>query len=260
MKLKDYFKEIFFLPKKVSQSLAALKEIRRVNDISRNDIKEIKSDLNIIFRYMSGLELHPKMPERLIVNDYRDVSKDHMVRYLAACEYIKETDNVLDFAIGCGYGASCIKINAKPKKIIACDIDKDVVDFATKFFGKQGIEFLCKDVVNESSFEPESFDTIVSFETIEHVPTNVSTKAIQNFYKWLKVGGKVICSVPDEEINSFENYDNQYHFRHYTHTEFKEYLEVAGFKNISFIEQKVSEINNLPRGREFDSIIAIAYK
>jgi SAM-dependent methyltransferase len=240
MKLKDYFKEIFFLPKKVSQSLAALKEIRRVNDISRNDIKEIKSDLNIIFRYMSGLELHPKMPERLIVNDYRDVSKDHMVRYLAACEYIKETDNVLDFASGCGYGASCIKINAKPKKIIACDIDKDVVD--------------------ESSFEPESFDTIVSFETIEHVPTNVSTKAIQNFYKWLKVGGKVICSVPDEEINSFENYDNQYHFRHYTHTEFKEYLEVAGFKNISFIEQKVSEINNLPRGREFDSIIAIAYK
>jgi hypothetical protein len=105
MNLIKYIKNLKQFPNNTRNTIDKVRALTKELNKLTNDINVIKNDLNIIFRYMSGLELHPKMSERLIVNDYRDVSKDHLVRYLKACEYIKSSDKVLDIACGCGYGS-----------------------------------------------------------------------------------------------------------------------------------------------------------
>lgn len=260
MNITKFITNIIESPNNIRNILDTIRQLRNENNTAAKDVNILKNDINIVFRYISGLELHSKTPERLIVNDYQDVSKDHLARYLMACKYIHPSDVVLDFACGCGYGSSCIIINANPAKITGCDIDENSIEFANRFYRKQGIEFLCADIVNFNNFQPDTFDVIVSYETIEHIPSDFSANVIHNLYNWLRPSGKLICSVPDEKVNPFKISNNRYHYRHFTHQEFRDYLESAGFFDIQFLEDEVSSLYKIPIGNEFDSIIAIAYK
>lgn len=244
----------------------------------KNDLDIIKNDLDIIFKYISnGLELHPehnrtfhfnnkeitpRYAERLLVSDYRDVYEDHLVRYLYSTEYIDNNDIVLDLACGCGYGSSCIMENSKPKKLIAGDISEAAVEFGKRFFAKQGIEFKTIDATVKENFEANIFTKIVSFETIEHIPLHICTNIVNNFYYWMKEGGKLICSVPNEEVYPFATANEKFHYKHYKPLEFKEYLEKAGFKNIQILypDMKEYKIVNKYNKKCHHTIIAIAEK
>lgn len=72
----------------------------------------------------------------------------------------------------------------------------------------------------------QSFDTVLSFEVIEHVPD--PRKALAEIYRILKPGGKLVMSVPHLMYLHNEPYD----FYRYTKYGLRLLLEEAGFKII----------------------------
>ena len=113
------------------------------------------------------------------------------------------------------------------------DISQPAVDFANKVYKTENLTFICQDAQKLSM--KETFDKIVSFETIEHIPH--PQDFLKAAHKLLKDKGLFICSVPNETTCPHKKSGNNFHYRHYTEAEFQELLKSCGFKLVHFYHQ-----------------------
>lgn len=214
--------------------------------------KTIKADNNLILKFLTkGIEIHPSYGcERVVIDDYRDVMiypeiypdyySEHIQRYLLVKNEIKENDCVLDIASGSGYGSKLIAAETKAKEIIGADISQYAVDFANHLNTYSNLRYIKADALQKKSFDKEQFDKIISFETLEHVPEADMRQMLQNFYSWLKKGGKLICSTPNELANPYiidGKITNEYHHKHYTAAEIVNNLKIVNFERIKVFYQ-----------------------
>lgn len=78
------------------------------------------------------------------------------------------------------------------------------------------------------TFEPESFDLIVSSDCLEHIEDD--KQALENWHKILKVKGRAIIFVPAFQSLWTKHDEVNHHFRRYTRKELKGKCRDAGFK------------------------------
>ncbi len=156
-------------------------------------------------KLLSNRELHMDM-----LREYSPRADAHIVRYSLASKYIRPADTVLDCACGLGYGCAILACQSRAKRIIGVDIDKEAINYAIDMYGKKySIEFYIDDAQNLSNIEDNSIDTIVSFETIEHILNY--KKMLQEFRRVLKPDGRVILSAPNLWVNENGIDENPYH-------------------------------------------------
>lgn len=113
---------------------------------------------------------------------------------------IRQTDmdgcDVLE--IGCGRGGfSKFLLDRYPaiKKLYACDYSDSALAIASsRVADKTNIDWKKEDI-QSLSFASDSFQTIISCETIEHVPD--PHKALKELYRVLKPGGRLILTCPN---------------------------------------------------------------
>ena len=171
--------------------------------------------------------------ERMIVEQVDPLNGmllEHLARYYFALYYTK--GRVLDFACGTGYGS---KLVAKAQKksideLVAIDIDKDTIEYAKQKSYHPLIQYCLGDVTDRNlPGKLGQFDTIISFETIEHVEDEEAFLA--NIYELLKPGGTLILSTPfgagrgkptNEPFHVHQLTETQFHslFTSYSQTEF----------------------------------------
>lgn len=178
--------------------------------------------------------------ERQVSPTLDGVRLDHVSRYRWACQHLQGT--ILDAGCGIGYGSKILADNGF--KVRAVDIDQEAVDYALKYYNHKNITFQCSAL---DKILPLS-DCTVAFEIIEHIENPL--------YFLSRVKGKLLASVPNEDVFPYLNY--KFHYRHYTQTEFEDLLNQAGFKVESWHGQEGPEsvVSNI-MGR---TIIAIATK
>jgi 2-polyprenyl-3-methyl-5-hydroxy-6-metoxy-1,4-benzoquinol methylase len=237
--------------------------IRRLEQRIDKLEKMLKTDLNLILKYISGgVELHPAYGcERVIIDDYHEVLNcptifpnyyyEHIVRYQFAVNKIKKGDVVLDLACGSGYGSKLVKLETEAHSVIGADIVKYIIDFNSRRNIYPGLDFVQADGTRKEYFKCAQFDKIISFETIEHVSERMAEDMLANFYDWLREDGVLICSTPNEKsvpyiING--KITNQYHFKHYTEEEMILKLRNCGFREMSVFYQDaecISECENV---------------
>ncbi|RBP02050.1 bifunctional 2-polyprenyl-6-hydroxyphenol methylase/3-demethylubiquinol 3-O-methyltransferase UbiG [Rossellomorea aquimaris] len=120
---------------------------------------------------------------------------EHLARYQFSLPFV--TGRVLDLASGSGYGAQFI---AKKKKediseVIGLDADEIAVRYARGRYFHPKVAYYCEDAADpELSKEYGTFDTIVSFETIEHIKEE--KQFLFNLYQLLRPGGTLLLSTP----------------------------------------------------------------
>ena len=90
----------------------------------------------------------------------------HIIRYKFASEY--SLGSVLDIACGTGYGSYFLSDNHKINNITGVDLSNYAISRAITLFNDPKINFLVGDAT-KTEFDSDKFDTIVSFETVEHV-------------------------------------------------------------------------------------------
>jgi 2-polyprenyl-3-methyl-5-hydroxy-6-metoxy-1,4-benzoquinol methylase len=143
-----------------------------------------------------------------------------VLRYKLARDLINENDYVLDAACGCGYGSAILA--QKAKAVLAIDICQDTIDFANRHYSQRKITFSCEDIFQFKSID--NFQTIVSFETIEHVQDDAYL-----LKKFRSKSSRLICSVPNQDLVPWGKETHPWHFRHYTLDEIEYKLKMAGW-------------------------------
>ena len=164
----------------------------------------------------------------------KGVVDEHMSRYVYACDFLKG-DNILDIACGTGYGTAIL--SKKAKGVRGADISQDAVDTAKS--RNPDTNYLQLDAT-QIALPDASLDTVVSFETIEHVPPGTVEKTLSEFARVLKPGGRLIISTPDKRSYSLDGpTGNPFHTIEYTLDEFNKLLGVH-FNIESIAGQKFS--------------------
>ena len=151
-----------------------------------------------------------------MTRDFGERSDAHIIRYQWACNYIKSGDRVLDAACGLGYGSHTIKNLTRGTKITGIDGSSYAVDYARKnfpcAFGR--VDYRLGILPNSLAIYPDnSFEIIISFETLEHVEAPVAL--LLEFFRLLTPGGRVIVSVPNDWSDETGEDPNPFHLHVY---------------------------------------------
>ena len=137
----------------------------------------------------------------------------HLGRYLLAKPYVKGK-RVLDAACGEGYGSRLMK-DWGASEVIGIDISEEGIEKAKKLFSEDNLHFLVH-AVEMLPFSNDSFDLVISLETIEHL--DKPEAFLKEITRVLKPGGTVIMSCPNDAYYARmdENYINPYHKKRYS--------------------------------------------
>ena len=146
----------------------------------------------------------------------------HLNRYAIAKTYCKGA-SVLDAACGEGYGSYLMK-KWGAKSVEGIDLDKETIEKARSLFKADNLQYSQHDV-QTLPYEDNTFDLIVSLETMEHVDSVESF--LKEIKRVIKPDGVIILSCPNDkyyyERDNMEK--NPFHKREYTFFEFKELAE-----------------------------------
>lgn len=153
----------------------------------------------------------------------------HLERYEFAAKHVRP-GRLLDAASGVGYGTHLIATQ-RPDIIeaIGIDISGEAISYGQSRYGSNRIRFEQHDVM---TFEDEKgLDSIVSIETIEHVPDPVGL--IKHLVDLLKPGGRLVASVPTTPSVDV----NPYHVTDFTERSFRAILSKLEMREVVFLSQ-----------------------
>ena len=145
---------------------------------------------------------------------------EHVHRYETVLPYLRAGDRVLDIACGTGYGTAELSKHVGPSgAIIGGDLSKEAIDAcSTQWSTLPQAKFQVMDGT-ALPFENDSFDRVVSFETIEHTPKY--EQILQEFRRVLKPGGLAFISTPNRPVNSPGGMvTNPFHTQEFDYSEF----------------------------------------
>ena len=153
----------------------------------------------------------------------------HMERYRFAAEQL-QPGRILDIACGVGYGSQILfEQNPQNQEVVGVDCCESTIAYAREHYGHQGLRF---QVANAMSFEDaQGFDSIVSLETIEHVPD--PRALIEHLIAYLRPGGIFIGSVPTTPTVDA----NPHHLHDFTEHSFLQLVAPFDLKEIARLPQ-----------------------
>lgn len=120
----------------------------------------------------------------------RGVMAVHLARYAFAKSFA-EGKSVLDVACGAGYGSAVIADVAR--RVVGMDRSGTAVRYALTRYRRANAAFLVGDA-GRLPFPEASFETVVSFETIEHLPD--IPRYLEEVRRVLRPGGEFVVSTP----------------------------------------------------------------
>jgi 2-polyprenyl-3-methyl-5-hydroxy-6-metoxy-1,4-benzoquinol methylase len=133
-------------------------------------------------------------PERIVPDDTEPgIVAIHLKRYEFARPLCAERD-VLDAACGVGYGTAYLAGEAS--RVVGVDVDADAIAYARRRYARPNVEFVQQDLA-ELDLPDDSFDVVVSFETIEHLAR--PDAFLEHAARVLRAGGVFVVSTPHVE-------------------------------------------------------------
>lgn len=168
------------------------------------------------------------------------IFSEHLVRYEFAREVIgklllknpEKKISILDIACGSGYGADLMSA-IKGTEVLGVDLSKEAIKCANEKYKKTNLRFKVGDATNIPEKE-NSFDAIISFETIEHLENR--EKYLKELVRVLKKGGVALLSTPNRAV--FKN-KNPFHNHEFLEEEFVAELKKV-FKEVKIFIQRNS--------------------
>ncbi|WP_025720497.1 glycosyltransferase [Paenibacillus sp. 1-18] len=177
----------------------------------------------------------------------KELEIEHFQRYSVLKQLVKGK-TVLDAACGEGYGSYLLANSAA--KVVGIDIDSDTIEHARRVYPKDNLEYYIASI-ERMPFQDNSFDIIVSFETLEHVDEELQILFLKEVKRLLKDNGTFVVSTPNKKYYSdLRDYTNPYHVKELYKDEFSNFLKDY-FKYTNIVSQRfevVSLMNNASSG------------
>ncbi|MFN7880815.1 MAG: class I SAM-dependent methyltransferase [Sphingobacteriia bacterium] len=183
---------------------------------------------------------------------------EHAHRYEVVLPFVAPTDHILDIATGEGYGAAQMAEQAQSGRVIGADADMEALALAQAIYKSKSNLVFQREDASRLSFADNSFDKIISFETLKHVTDYEAM--LYELRRVLKPGGKLILSTPNFPINSPTGVvTNPYHVKEFTLEELEvimpNYFDAVQFwgQAYSRFDEKSPRIRKTLKG--FESIL-----
>jgi SAM-dependent methyltransferase len=175
----------------------------------------------------------PFTGERFIPGVQGEIWLEHWHRYHFAARWAAGK-RVLDVACGEGYGSALLA--ARATHVTGVDVSEAAVAHArSAYAGRKNLEFVaasCTDL----PFPDASFDTVVSFETIEHIEPQAAF--LDQVARVLKPGGVFVLSCPNKvEYSDKRDYANEFHVKELYRDELAK-LVAGRFPQIAWFGQR----------------------
>lgn len=157
--------------------------------------------------------------ERVVVEHYRSTPEQyliylfHRISYRFAAPYT-EGREVLDYGCGSGYGSADIAVGAT--RVVGVDVSHEAIEHARANFSAPGLEFAPIEAERPLSFPDQSFDTVLSFQVIEHVRD--PDRYLSEARRVLRLGGHFVLATPDRRTRLFPTQRpwNRWHVTEYS--------------------------------------------
>ena len=190
-----------------------------------------------------------------LMNPKNGMLLEHIFRYEFARRFC--TGRVLDIACGVGYGSEILlSRNPSIEEYIGIDNCEESIAYAKKNYSYIETSYFVDDALNENLYKIYGqFDTIVSFETIEHFTGD--TKFITNLYNLLKEDGSLIISTPFGKGKDYPC-SSPYHVYQYTENEFIDVLKP--FKEVKMYHQRDMVIEIPKADKKYYLMVAVCKK
>jgi SAM-dependent methyltransferase len=154
--------------------------------------------------------------ERFTPECTREIWYEHYHRYAFASGLVGGLQ-VLDAACGEGYGSALLARAAA--SVTGVDLSAEAIGHAQARYRAEGLEFRAADCT-DLPFGDDSFDCVVSFETLEHLDDHDGL--LREFRRVLRPGGFLLISSPDKAVytDRLQN-RNEFHVRELYRDEFE---------------------------------------
>jgi SAM-dependent methyltransferase len=149
--------------------------------------------------------------ERFVPSCSGEIAYEHWHRYAFARRFAAGK-RVLDAACGEGYGTALL--GAVAASVVGIDIDIATIDHARATYGEgKRTRFLAASCTG-LPLPSASFDVVVSFETIEHLPAADQPDMLSEFARVLAPDGVLVISSPNRRLYSdARDYVNPFHLQ-----------------------------------------------
>jgi radical SAM superfamily enzyme YgiQ (UPF0313 family)/2-polyprenyl-3-methyl-5-hydroxy-6-metoxy-1,4-benzoquinol methylase len=191
-------------------------------------IIEIKEDVHLEAKAIKIVN----KGERQVTPFIEEIRADHRGRYLFAINHLKR-GRILDIACGIGYGSKIMAAAAPESIFIGVDINGGAIKYANEYFNLNNITYLCCDALK--TVFSEKFDSIVSFETLEHLENY--EQFVGKLLTCLKDDGILIISTPNEAAMPFDKKKFPYHCKHFSKSEMESLLHKNGLSDVAWYSQ-----------------------
>lgn len=183
--------------------------------------------------------------ERVVPEDYlrsRDaylIYAMHLATYDHAAPWVEGKD-VLDFGCGTGYGAA--RLAARGASIRGVDVSEEAIAHARATYARPGLSFerIARIEERPLPFADASFDVVLSFQVIEHVPD--ADAYLREVRRVLRPGGRFILATPDRRTRlfPFQRPWNRFHLVEYSAPELARLLATR-FDGVEILTMSADE-------------------
>jgi len=201
------------------------------------------------------VELKSKSGERILPEKYESVEDyliylHHIFTYEFAENKIPKKSFVLEVGCGEGYGTSML--SKKAKKIIGIDVDKKIIEHASKKYGTEKCRFEVYDG-KKIPYKNNVFDAVVSFQVIEHVKDDKNY--VSEIWRVLRKNGIFLITTPNRthRLKPGQKPWNRFHIREYYPEELENLLKnkfsgvkirgISGNEEMQRIEIERAKVN-----------------
>lgn len=151
----------------------------------------------------------------------------HLARYEFASKHLRP-GRVLDLACGVGYGTRLLA-ERSGLAVVGADLSREAIEYARRRYGGPGVEFRVADAMTFT--DTAGFDSIVSLETLEHLPDPHGFLA--HAIALLRPAGHFVASVPTTPSTDV----NPHHRSDWSERSFRAAVAVHGLEEIDCLRQ-----------------------
>jgi cyclopropane fatty-acyl-phospholipid synthase-like methyltransferase len=192
---------------------------------------------------------HPHRDYRALVRDgydriaaaYNDSRGTAATASLDLLDDLPAGSRVLD--LGCGAGVPVARRLALRHRVVGVDLSRSMLSLART--QAPGVELILGDM-DSIAFAPASFDAVVSFYAIFHLPRERQPALFARMHRWLRPGGALLVSTArtDEAAYTEEFFGVEMYWSHYGRDAYRLMIADTGFT--------IADERTLPHGYDDD--------